>query len=194
MKSEKLKRVRLVLGGLAVLCCLAGCKSIEVERHAARLATIQNADGSVEVVRDKDNNPVVLDGGWSVDYFQHWNWQKFDSLAANAGEGVSLELNNYEGGADPTNLTALVSASFDGGTKLATAIGDAYVKIAGGGAQASTVLSSVQKVYEYFTSKGGDATKATVTTNTASNTLQVSDGTTCVECDAQGNCSDCSVK
>ena len=102
-----------------------------------------------------------------------------------------MNINNYEGGADPTNLTALVAASFDGGTKLVTAIGEAYVKIAGGGAQASTVLSSAQKVYEYFTGKGGDASKATVTTDAAKNTLKVSDGSTCVECDADGNCTYC---
>lgn len=189
-----MKKVMMFAALAAMAAGFTGCKSIEVERHAASLATVKNADGTVSVVKDAQGNPVILDGGWEVDYFQHWNWQKFDSLAAKAGEGVSLDINNYEGGADPTNLTALVTASFNGGTQLVTAIGDAYVKIAGGGAQASTVLSSAQKIYEYFTSQGGDATKATVSTNTASNTLQVSDGTTCVECDAQGNCSNCSTK
>ncbi len=174
----------------AVSIMLVGCKSIEVERHASTLATVQNADGTVSVVKDAQNNPVILDGGWSVDYFQHWNWQEFDSLSAKAGS-AELAINNYRGGADATNLTALVSASFDGGTKLVTAIGEAYVKIAGGGAQASTVLSSAQKVYEYFTGKGGDPEKATVSTDTASNTLKVSDGSTCVECDAAGNCTSC---
>lgn len=178
----------------AVLAGFTGCKSIEVERHAASLATVQNTDGTVSVVKDAQGNPVILDGGWEVDYFQHWNWQKFDSLHAKAGENVSLEINNYEGGADATNLTHLVATSFDGGTKLVTAIGEAYVKIAGGGAQASTVLSSAQKIYEYFTSKGGDASKATVSTDTASNTVKVTDGSTCVECDAQGNCTDCTVR
>ena len=136
---------------LAMLCALSvvliGCKSIEVERHAASLATVQNADGTVSVVKDAKGNPVTLDGGWEVDYFQHWNWQKFDSLHAKAGEGVSLEINNYEGGADPTNLTALVTASFEGGVKLCNAIGEGYVNIAGGGAQASTALTTAQKVY-----------------------------------------------
>ena len=189
-----MKKVLMFAAVAAIAAGFTGCKSIEVERHAASLATVQNADGTVSVVKDAAGNPVILDGGWEVDYFQHWNWQRFDSLSAKAGEGVSLDINNYEGGADPTNLTALVTASFNGGTQLVTAIGDAYVKIAGGGAQASTVLSSAQKIYEYFTSQGGDVTKATVSTNTASNTLQVSDGTTCVECDAQGNCSNCSTK
>ena len=189
-----MKKVMMLAAIAAIFAGFTGCKSIEVERHAASLATVQNADGTVSVVKDAQGNPVILDGGWEVDYFQHWNWQKFDSLSAKAGEKVSLDINNYEGGADPTNLTALVATSFDGGTKLVTAIGEAYVKIVGGGAQASTVLSSAQKVYEYFTSKGGDASKASVSTDTAASTLKVTDGTTCVECDAQGNCTDCTVK
>lgn len=189
-----MKKVVLFAATAAMFAGFTGCKSIEVERHAASLATVQNADGTVSVVKDAQGNPVILDGGWGVDYFQHWNWQRFDSLKAQAGSGVSLEINNYEGGADATNLTALVTASFAGGANLATAIGEAYVKIAGGGAQASTVLSSASKIYEYFTSKGGDPEKATVTTDTAANTLKVSDGSTCVQCDAQGNCSECVVK
>ena len=184
----------MIVAAFAAIATLTGCKSIEVERHAQTLATVKNADGSEEVVRDKDNNPIVLDGGWYLDYFQHWNWQQIEALSAKAGKDVSLDINKYAGGADPTNLTALVSASFDGGTKLVTAIGEAYVKIAGGGAQATTVLSSAQQIYDYFVGKGGDASKATVTTNSASNTLQVSDGTTCVECDSQGVCSDCTTK
>lgn len=184
-------RKLILLAALAAMFAgMTGCKSIEVERHAQSVPTYTDANGVVRAVCDAKGNPVILDGGWSLDYFQHWNWQEFASLLAKAGE-AELAINDYRGGADATNLTALVSASFDGGTKLVTAIGEAYVKIAGGGAQASTVISSAQKVYEYFIGKGGDASKATVSTDTASNTLRVTDGSTCVQCDAQGNCSDC---
>ena len=168
-----------------------GCKSIEVERHPQSLATIQNPDGTIIVVRDNENKPVILDGGWEVDYFQHWNWQKFDSLSAKAGKDVSLDINNYEGGADATNLTQLVHTSLDGLTKLIATAADAYVKIAGGGAQADTAINVAKKIVSYFNEKGGDVSKATVTTDTASNTVKVSDGTTCVECDKDGNCKDC---
>lgn len=180
---------------IALTACAAamtGCKSIEVERHAQSLATVANADGTVQVVRDSQNNPVVLDGGWNVDYFQHWNWQRFDCLSAKAGQGVSLDINNYEGGADATNLTALVHTSLDGLTQLVATAAEAYVKVAGGGAQADTALSTAKKIINYFSDKGGDVTKATVTTDTASNTVKVTDGTTCISCDAAGNCTDCS--
>ena len=187
------KVMMMTAAACAVALTITGCKSIEVERHRQSLATIQNADGTVSVVRDAANNPVVLDGGWEVDYFQHWNWQKFDSLSAKAGKDVSLDINNYASGAD-SNLVALVDTSLEGATKLIATAAEAYVKVAGGGAQADTALAVGQKIYEYFKSKGGDESKATVTTDTASNTVKVNDGTTCVQCDSAGNCTDCTAK
>ena len=175
----------------AIAAAMTGCKSIEVERNAQRVATYTDTNGAVKAVCDESGRPVILDGGWSVDYFQHWNWQKFDELSATAGTGVSLTINRYESGAD-SNLVALVSASLDGLTKLAVAVGDAYVKIAGGGAQADTALKSTAKIINYFRGKGGDVEKATVTTDEAAKTLKVDDGTTCISCDADGNCTDCS--
>jgi hypothetical protein len=187
-----MKKLMMLAVVAAVAGTMAGCKSIEVERHGQTVPTYTDTNGVVSAVCDKTGKPVILDGGWTVDYFQHWNWQKFDSLHAMAGKDVALEINNYEGGASASNLTALVAASFDGGANLATAIGDAYVKIAGGGAQADATLSAVKKVYEYFVGKGGDASKATVTIE--GDKLQVTDGTTTVQCDAAGNCTDCTVK
>lgn len=188
-----MKKLMMAFAAGAAILSMAGCKSIEVERHAARLATVRNADGTVSVVRDSANNPVVLDGGWSVDYFQHWNWQKFDSLSAKAGEDVSLDINNYASGAD-SNLVSLVHTSLEGATKLIATAAEAYVKVAGGGAQADTALAVGQKIYEYFKSKGGDASKATVSTDTASNVVKVTDGATSIVCDEAGNCTDCTVK
>lgn len=165
---------------------LAGCKSIEVDRKGQSLATVQGADGADQVVKGADGNPIILDGGWKVDYFQHWNWQKFDNLEAKAGE-AELKINNYQSGSD-TNLTALVDASMAGATRLVVSIGETYAKVAGGGAQADTVLDVAQRVYAYFTSKGGDPAKATV--SEADGKVQVTDGATTVACDGNGNCSD----
>ena len=165
---------------------LAGCKSIEVDRKGQSLATVKHADGTVEVVKDTAGRPLVLDGGWKVDYFQHWNWQAFDNLEAKAGE-AELRINNYHGGAD-TNLTALVDASMAGATRLVVSIGETYAKVAGGGAQADAVLDVAQRVYSYFTSKGGDPAKATV--SEADGKVRVTDGATTVACDGGGNCSD----
>ena len=173
----------------AIAAAMTGCKSIEVDRRGQALAT----DANGAVVKTAAGEPLVLDMGWSVDYFQHWNWQEFDALSAKAGQ-AELAINNYRGGADATNLTALVHTSLDGLTKLAVAVGEAYEKIAGGGAQASTALKTSRSILEYFASKGGDVSKANVTVDEAAKTLKVDDGTTCISCDAAGNCTDCTVK
>ena len=172
----------------ACAAAIAGCKSIEVERHGQKVATVQDANGNYVAVLNKDGNPIILDGGWEVDYFQHWNWQKFDEMHATAGTGVSLDINHYEGGADATNLTALIGTSLDGLTKLAVAVGDAYVKIAGGGAQAETAMNIAKKALTAFASGGGDISKAEVKTDEVAKTVSVTDGTTCTTCDAAGNC------
>ena len=184
-----MKKMIMIAAATAV-AGLAGCKSIEVERHGQKVLTYTDTNGVVHVVCDARGKPVILDGGWEVDYFQHWNWQKFDALNASAGEGVTLTINNYESGAD-SNLTALVHTSLDGLTKLVVACGDAYVKIAGGGAQADTTLQSAAKIVNYFRNKGGDVSKATVATDEKAKTVTVTDGETCIKCDKDGNCTDC---
>jgi len=49
------------------------------------------------------------------------------------------------------------------------------------------------KAYQAFVDKGGDAAKATVT-KMSDGSMQISDGSTCVNCDPSGNCTDCSIK
>ena len=116
-------------------------------------------------------------------------------FAADVGENGTWSINADGYSRDlSTNAVVVVKEMFAGGAQLAIAIGDAYTKIAGGGAQADTALSVAQKVYKFFTSKGGDASKANVTVDEATKTLKVDDGSTCVECDAAGNCTDCSAK
>ena len=182
----------LMLAALAALFAgMTGCKSIEVERMPSTLATITDTNGVTTVVRDKEGNPMILDGGWTVDYFQHWNWQKFDSFSAAAGAGVTLQINNYQSGAD-SNLVALVHTSLDGLTKLVATAADAYCKVAGGGAQADTAVKVAGKIAKYFTDKGGDVSKAKVTTDATAKTVTVTDGTTSIQCDSAGNCTECS--
>ena len=186
------KPMMLMLAACAAIATTTGCKSIEVTRHGPKLATVTDTNGVARVALDAKGSPILLDGGWRVDYFQHWTWQSFDSLLAKTAE-AELAINNYRSGAD-TNLVALVGSSLDGLTRLTVAVGDAYTKIAGGGAQADTVLKTSSRVIDYFRAAGGDVSKATVTTDDAAKLLKVSDGSTCVSCDAAGNCSACSEK
>lgn len=47
------------------------------------------------------------------------------------------------------------------------------------------------KAFQAYIERGGDAAKATVT-KLSDGSTQISDGTTCISCDAEGNCTDCS--
>lgn len=178
----------IILAALAAIAVMTGCKSVTVEYRGKAPATWTDTNNVVRAICDELGKPIFLDKGWIAEYFQHGTYTKMDEMHAEAG-AAKLDLNGYQSGVD-SNLVAIVSASFDGGARLATAIGDAYTKIAGGGAQASTVLSATKKILGYFKSQGGDASKASVTSD--GNLLKVSDGSTCVSCDAAGNCAACS--
>lgn len=167
-----------------VLCATVfsgGCKSITVTRHPATLATITQTNGVVTAALDAKGNPIILDGGWEVSYFQHWNWQKFDALSATAGTGVSLTLNGYESGVD-SNLVALVKVSFDGAALLAAKIG-AAIATSGGSVAADGAKSAISAAVQKFMQRGGSAAKASATCKDGSCTI--TDGTvteTCSNC------------
>lgn len=163
---------------LALCACVAfgivGCKSIEVERRGHTVVFDQNG----QVVKDKDGNPVILDKGWNVDYFQHWNWQKFDSMHAKAGE-AELDINGYASGAD-SNIVALVSTSLSGVATITDKVAAAIITY-GGSVAADFGTQLIQQAAERFISKGGDAATAKVTC----------EGTDCKICDANGVCEVC---
>ena len=87
-----------------------------------------------------------------------------------------------------TNSVVMVRTIFDGSSNLALAVAKAYATISTGGATDAT-SAIVSKVVSYFKSKGGDASKSTVSAENGK--LTVTDGTTSVQCDADGNCSYC---
>jgi len=167
---------------LTVALCTTGCKSVTVTRHPATLAKVATADGGEKVATDSKGAPIVLDGGWEVEYFQHWNWQKFDAMSATAGAGVSFSMNGYEGGADASNLVNLVEVSFKGAAELAAKIG-AAIATSGGSIAAEGGAKAIASAISKFIRKGGDASKAAVTC--ADGNCTISDGTiteTCTDC------------
>ena len=175
----------------AMLGGVTGCKSIKVTRHPATLATITQTNGVITAALDAKGNPIILDGGWGADYFQHANWQKFDMLSVTAGPGVALTLNGYESGVD-SNLVALVDVSLRGTAELAAKIGTAIATCGGSAAAeggASGIISLAKQAYNRFVKRGGDEAKAVVS-SAADGTVTVSDGSIGVQC-ANGVCSDC---
>lgn len=87
-----------------------------------------------------------------------------------------------------TNSIVMVKTIFDGSANLAAAVAKAYAMISTGGSS-DAAGAIVSKVISLFKSKGGDASKSTVTAE--GDKITVTDGTTCVTCDAAGNCSYC---
>ena len=158
----------------ALAAILAGCKSVTVTRHPATLAKVATTDGGEKVATDSKGAPIVLDGGWEVEYFQHWNWQKFDAMSATAGAGVSFSMNGYEGGADASNLVNLVETSFKGAAELTAKIG-AAIATSGGSIAAEGGAKALAAAISKFIKSGGDASKATVTC--ADGNCTITDGT-----------------
>ena len=175
------KLMTIVLFAAALSAALIGCKSIEVEKRPQSALTYADTNGVVHVVLDKTGRPVILDGGWAVDYFQHWTWTKLDTLQATAGTGVALSLNGYESGAD-SNLVALVKNSFDGAALLAAKVG-AAIATSGGSVAADAAQSAIGAAVRKFMQRGGNAKNATVTCKDGNCTI--SDGAvseTCTSC------------
>ena len=175
------KLVPVLMCGLCAAMAVTGCKSIEVTRHPATLATITQTNGVITAALDATGNPIILDGGWSVDYFQHWTWTKLDTLSATAGAGVKLDINGYESGAD-SNLVALVKTSFDGAALLAAKIG-AAIASSGGSVAADGAKSAISAAVKKFLARGGSAANATATCKDGNCTI--SDGSiteTCESC------------
>lgn len=182
---------KLMMAAALAAAGLAGCKSIEVERHGQTLATYADTNGVVRVALDAKGQPILLDGGWEVDYFQHWMWTKLDMLSATAGTGVKLDINGYESGVD-TNLVALVDVSLKGTAELAAKIGTAIATCGASAAAeggAASIVALAKQAYNRFVSRGGNVSKAVVSSS-ADGTVTVSDGSIGVQC-RDGSCSDC---
>lgn len=100
---------------------------------------------------------------------------------------VYLRLDSYHRDLS-TNAVVLTKTIFDGSANLALAVAKAYATIStGGSSDAAGVI--VSKAVSFFKSKGGDASKSTVISD--GQKITVTDGTTSIQCDADGNCTTC---
>jgi len=188
--KRKMFRIVALLGVSVVMC--AGCQTrITAEKFAEVAHPIQAVvqTNGVDVVIT--TGYMVTSGGWYATARSPL-YAKEELRGLNIGVStngtVSLALDSYDRDLS-TNAVVMVKTIFDGSANLALAVAKAYATISTGGAtDASSAL--VSKVVSYFKSKGGDAAKSTVTAE--GDKITVTDGTTCVQCDAAGNCTDCS--
>lgn len=178
-----MKKVMIVS---ALIAACVGCTSSTRIEWGGKTA-LRGADGSVILA----NGQPCYESEKNV--YKDSNW-----LTKREERDVSVKVNadgSYEAGIGSrvndvsSNGVAMVTGGIDAATRLVSACAAAYATIAGGGAQTDTVLSVAQKVYAFFASKGGDAAKATVTTE--GGTVRVTDGTTTIQCDRDGNCTSC---
>jgi len=186
---------KLMMGVLAAACgvIVCGCQTrITATKNAEQVLPIQKVvevNGQQQVIVERYQ---IASGGWEATArspLYATEGLKGLDLGVETNGTVYLKLDAYSRDLS-TNAVAQTEKMFSGGAQLVTAIGDAYVKIAGGGAQAATVLDVAQAAYSYFEANGGDVSKATVTTTDKS--VKVSDGQTAIECDVDGNCTTCS--
>ena len=178
----------------ALVAFAAGCQTrITAEKFPETPLAIQEkvtVNGQEQLVA---KSYAMASGGWYVTARSPlWAKEQIRGLdvGANPDGSVWLRTDQYDRDLS-TNAVVLTKTMFDGGAALVAAVAKAYATISGGGSvDAATAVA--QKAYALFAGKGGDASKAKVTVDEAAKTLKVDDGSTCISCDADGNCTDCS--
>lgn len=180
---------KLMLIAAIAAAFLTGCQTrITAVKHAEEVHPIQKVvqvNGQDQVIVERYE---ISSGGWEATARSPlYAKESLNGLeiGVETNGTVKLSLGTYDRDLSPQAVT-MVDTMFKGGADLALAIGDAYVKIAGGGAQSGAVTSIVKRIYGAFTDGGGDPTKAEVKTD--GDKLTVSDGSICTTCDELGNC------
>ena len=174
---------------------LTGCQTtITAEKHPEQVILIQEkvtVNGTEQIIT---KDAKIASGGWyATARSPLYADEALEGLeiGVHTNGSVTMSLARYRRDLS-TNSVVMVEKMFSGGAQLAIAIGDAYTKIAGGGAQADTVANLTAKAYNFFKSKGGDTDTAKVTVDETAKTFKIDDGSTCVECSADGSCTECS--
>ena len=169
------------LVGCAII--LTGCVSEEFIWGGKK--AVRQPDGTVLVNKDT-GAPYYEKEQNHLERFSHLNDLELNELHVKAdGDSYEAHLGTL-GSFTGSNTIGVINASLGGATKLVAECGILYTKIAGG-ATAAVASEVVDKAITLFQSKGGDVDKATASID--GDHLKITDGKTCVTCDAAGNCS-----
>ena len=195
MKTNALQIVTGCLGALASAGCVlivSGCQTrVTWEKNPETALPIQSVVAVNGVEQLATTGYQMAGGGWLVTARSPlWAKEQFSGFNVSVGTNgqFTVSLNSYDRDLS-TNAVVMTKTIFDGSANLALAVAKAYATIQTGGAtDASGAI--VSKVVSFFKSKGGDASKSTVSSD--GNIIKVTDGSTCISCDAAGNCSSCS--
>ena len=187
----------MFVAAIAAICggCVfvfAGCQTaMEWDKRPETAVPIQKVVEVNGVQQLATVDYLVLGGGFVVSVRSPlWAREQLSGFLAEAftNGAFRVSLSAYDRDLS-TNAVVLTKTIFDGSANLALAVAKAYATIATGGAT-DAPGAIVNKVVAFFKSKGGDPAKSTVTSD--GSTIRVTDGTTCISCDAGGNCSECS--
>lgn len=187
---------KLMLAAIVAALGLTGCQTrITAEKNPEQVFLIQEkvTVNGIEQIITKDVK--TASGGWyATARSPLWANEALEGLdiGVHTNGSVTMSIGKYRRDLS-TNSVVMVEKMFSGGAQLALAIGDAYTKIAGGGAQAETIASLTAKAYNFFKSKGGNIDAAKVTVDESGKTFKIDDGSTCVECSPDGTCTECSL-
>ena len=181
-----MKRMLMLVALAALTAVVTGCTSSTRIEWGGKMA-VRQPDGTVLV--DANGTPyyecernVYKDSNWLTKREERDVRVKVNSDGSYEA-GIGSRVNDVS-----TNGIAMVTGGVNSLTRLVSTCAAAYVTIAGGGAQADTATALATKLVSYFISQGGDADKATVSTDSAAGTLTVTDGKTSVQC-KDGSCS-----
>ena len=178
-----MKKVMIVS---ALIAACVGCTSSTRIEWGGKTA-LRGADGSVILANGQpcyeSEKNVYKDSNWLTK-----REERDVEVVVNPDGSYSAKLGSRTNDVS-TNGIAMVTGGIDSLTRLVSTCAAAYVTIAGGGAQADAATAVVSKLVSYFVKAGGDAGKASVTMEDGK--VKVTDGTTCVTCDASGNCAPC---
>ena len=180
---KKLTLIAAIVGCIV----LTGCVSEELTWGGMK--AVRNPDGTV-LVDQATGKPYYEKDQNHLDRFSHLNDIEMKELHVKAdGDSYEAHLGTL-GSFTGSNTIGVINASLGGATKLVAECGVLYAKIAGG-ATAAVASEVVEKAITLFKSKGGDVDKANASID--GDKLKITDGTTCVTCDAAGTCAECAL-
>lgn len=166
------------LATLAILATflVSGCLSIKVEDFGYEV--LRDADGKVLV--DSDGKAQTVHKGQRWKYSKHWFEQTADEIdfSRKPGDDISFTVKNYRDQVS-AELNKLVDTSFRGAAELAAKVG-AAIATCGGSVAGESAYSALRSTISKFVSRGGDASKATVTCSDGSCTI--TDGSVTESC------------
>lgn len=165
---------------IASICglAIAGCTSTSAEWGGERVIT--GPDGQPLVAKDgtvqKAKEPVKL-SSW-----RHWIDTHVDTAKLDVErDRIAFTMNGYK--AEPSEeLAKVIDVSFKGASELAAKVG-AAIASCGGSVAGETATKALNAAIAKYITKGGDASKATITCSGGNCTI--SDGTiteTCTNC------------